>query len=688
VNVVSADGVMVRRVAGEYDPAISAVIKLGDANRKTLGFMPRAGFVDAASRNCIIVAESSDGVVGYCLFDGSGTFVRIAHLCVAADSRGNGVARSLVAEVESANPGAYGIRLKCRRDWPAARLWPVLGFTPMNEVAGRSHARHPLTIWWKPLSMPPDLFSPPEEPADEPLKVSLDSSVFSDLHCDGDPVRQRLAAPIAILSGDQRVALKLPHCTVDEANQTRDKERRTHLLRAQHSYQVLPHTPEAKSIHASLLRSLSDEVLRTDRSLRSDAWVAAESIAGGCDVLLTRDENAIAKLGPVALDSHGLAMMLPSELADHVRRRESAGDYRPASLAQTGVAAERVVTSLWSVTQLDHLLNREDGERKSELRERLRIIAEAPPAVAQRFVARTPNGAIVAAWALLCESSGSGKALRLPLLRIAPGPLARTLGRQILFLIRKSAVDQGAREVIVVDPKASSDLREMLAAEGFAERRAGNAAEWACLVIDEASPWSSIEPVLLASSLLPSTPPRLLTLTTASELERRFWPLKITDAPLPTYLIPIRGPFADELLGHAPTLIPRSLAVGLARENVYYRAPSAQPSAPARILWYSSGRDRQVVACSRLVDAMVGEADAVHREFKHLGVWTRAQVRAAAHRGRIGAVRFADTEVFPHPVSLEWLRALSPEGAKLPSQGPRKVSEQLFAEVYRKGRFG
>lgn len=207
-------------------------------------------------------------------------------------------------------------------------------------------------------------------------------------------------------------------------------------------------------------------------------------------------------------------------------------------------------------------------------------------------------------------------------------------------------------------------------------------------MIEQAAPWASLGPVLTAGDL--PTPPttRHLTPETATELERRFWPPKITDAPLPTYLIPIRGPFADELLGHAPTLIPRDTALGLSRENVYYRAPSGQPSAPARILWYSSRRDRQVVACSRLVEAVTGEPDALHREFRHLGVWKRPQVRAAAKRGQVGAIRFADTEVLPHPVALEWIRSLSDEGARLPSQGPRKISEQLFTEIYRKGRRG
>lgn len=680
--------VKVRRVVGVEDPALWKVIELGDANRKTLGFLPRAGFVEAADRNSIIVAESVDEVVGYCLYDGSGQFIRIVHLCVDRQHRGGGVARLLVSEVEASSLQAYGIRLKCRRDWPAAGLWPVLGFRPMNEVAGRSRAGHPLTIWWKPLAAPPDLLSPFEEPADEPLRVSLDSNVFSDLHCEDDQQRHRLAAPLALLSGDQRVRLTLPHCAVHEVNQTPDEARRRHLLNAQHSYEVLPHSNDARAVSESLIASLAEGTLDVDPSLRSDAWLVAESIVAKCDVLVTRDESAIQQLGPVALDRYDLAMMLPSELGDHVRRREASGDYRPVNLAETGVSAERVVTRYWSVAQLDRLLNREDGERKAKFRERLRTVAEAPLEKTQRFVAVAPDGAVVAAWAFSREPSSPRAALRVPLLRVAPGPFAHTLARQILFSLRKRADDQEAFHIVLDDPLPSADVKQAFPAEGFVERPLGGRAAWVCTVINEAAPWASIAPVLTDADHRKPLASEQLTLEATSELERRFWPLKITDAPLPTYLIPIRGPFADELLGHAPTLIPRDTALGLSRENVYYRAPSGQPSAPARILWYSSRRDRQVVACSRLVEAVIGEPDALHREFKHLGVWKRSQVRAAARGGRVGAIRFTDTELLPHPVTLEWIRGLSDEGARLPSQGPRRISVQLFTEIYRKGRRG
>lgn len=678
----------IRKIANADDPVLEAVIGLGDANRKTLGFLPRAGYVEAAASQSIVLATTGGDISGYCLFQRSGQFVRIVHLCVSSQHRGLGVARRLVHRVETLNSDASGIRLKCRRDWPAASLWPVLGFQPMNEVPGRSRAGLPLTIWWKPLSSEPDLFTAIEEPDDIPVTVALDSNVFSDLHCEESPERRTLAAPVALMSGDQRIRLVVPHCAVDEVNQISDPRRRRRLLSAQHRYpSVLEHSLDAERIRVRLLELLDSAVLRADESLLKDTWLVAESIAADCDVFLTRDESAIQRLGPVSLDTFGLAMMLPSELPDHVYRRQASGDYAPAHLANTGISTQRDVARFWSVGAFDRLLNREGGERKVAFRERLRAIAEqSGQGRLARFVAVSPDGEVVAAWAYTYPSNSRGGAVQVPLVRVAAGPLARTLARQILFSIRRDSARAG--EVVLTDPTLSPDVTHVLSAECFVEQSDRTDFCWRCVVLDEVDSWSTVGPLIDAAGLPALQRPSVLTAPIASELERRLWPLKITDAPLRSYVIPIRGPFADELLGHAPTLVPRDITLGLSRENVYYRSPSGQPRAPARILWYSSGRDRQIVACSRLVESLIGEPDALHREFKRLGVWDRTQVREAARSGRVGAIRFSDTEVLAHPVELDWIRGLSDEGARLIVRWPSEVSGQLFTAIYMKGRRG
>jgi hypothetical protein len=57
----------------------------------------------------------------------------------------------------------------------------------------------------------------------------------------------------------------------------------------------------------------------------------------------------------------------------------------------------------------------------------------------------------------------------------------------------------------------------------------------------------------------------------AAEMERTWWPAKLVDSRLPTYLIPIQQRFAAELLGVPEGLLPRHDTLGLAREHVYHR---------------------------------------------------------------------------------------------------------------------
>ena len=119
---------------------------------------------------------------------------------------------------------------------------------------------------------------------------------------------------------------------------------------------------------------------------------------------------------------------------------------------------------------------------------------------------------------------------------------------------------------------------------------------------------------------------------------------------------------------------------------MYYRSHRGMPVAPGRILWYSSGRDREVVACSRLVEAMVGAPERLYREFKRFGVWDLSQVQQTPRRPTVGVLRFADTAIFERPLALARLRSLRMHVATLPSQGPVKIPAALFGALYREGR--
>jgi hypothetical protein len=183
------------------------------------------------------------------------------------------------------------------------------------------------------------------------------------------------------------------------------------------------------------------------------------------------------------------------------------------------------------------------------------------------------------------------------------------------------------------------------------------------------------------------------------EIERLFWPVKITDAAIPTLLIPIRPEWAyswfDEDLASS-TLFGAQKERAFNREGVYYSA-ARRPGImmPGRILWYVTKDERipgtgSVRACSRLDDMVVGKPKELYRQFQHLGIYEWTHVYQTAHRDLdtdLLAIRFSDTQLFSKPVSLAELEEITrqEQGIKPPIYAPSPISTDVFVRVYEMG---
>lgn len=230
------------RVVGiESVPAsrVEDVIALGDKHRNTLGHLPFAGYKDSARRAHIVVAldmasdPKTPPLAGYCLYDPTvraDRYARIVHLCVADEHQGKGVAHALIALVRERCADRLGLRLRCRDDWEASKVWPSLGFEPVRQLVGRSKKGSLLTEWWSPNETT-HLFSLPADDPDQVL-VSVDSNVFCDLYGTSTARRQRFSASVAVLAGSQQIRLARPFSLTTELNNTPDDRERGLLLQA------------------------------------------------------------------------------------------------------------------------------------------------------------------------------------------------------------------------------------------------------------------------------------------------------------------------------------------------------------------------------------------------------------------------------------------------------------------------
>jgi hypothetical protein len=155
---------------------------------------------------------------------------------------------------------------------------------------------------------------------------------------------------------------------------------------------------------------------------------------------------------------------------------------------------------------------------------------------------------------------------------------------------------------------------------------------------------------------------------------------------VPNFLIPIKRPYASQLLGHPASLWDRPDDLGLSREHVYYGSRRGPIRAPARVLWYVTGAtDPSVIASSTLLEVHVDTPWRLHRRYARLGVWGLQDVERAARGGRAAAFRFTDTELFRSPVGLDRIRALAPRGRNLLLRSAQALDENWFEAVYREG---
>ena len=157
---------------------LAQVVALADANRKWLGFLPASVIRELAGSGRCLVARDSGRIGGYVLFDLPGNDVRLTQLCVAPESRLRGVAEGLVSALSNEHADRRGLRLSCRSDWPADKVWPKLGFRPVSSRPGRGKTQETLTVWFRDHDNP-DLFSFRPEPR---LRLALDADVFSRIY--------------------------------------------------------------------------------------------------------------------------------------------------------------------------------------------------------------------------------------------------------------------------------------------------------------------------------------------------------------------------------------------------------------------------------------------------------------------------------------------------------------------------
>jgi GNAT superfamily N-acetyltransferase/predicted nucleic acid-binding protein len=672
-------------------PHLERVMILHRLNAKTLGFFPKGAFEEHAKLRRIIVALESDGTcLGYLLFRIGRGRASIVHLCVSDAARGKGVARLLVDRLKQETKSLEGIGLYCRRDYEATHLWSKLGFEAASAKTGRGKDGVELTFWWFSHGHE-DLFSRMAESDPVRQRVVIDANVFYDLHTRETPESEDSKALLADWV-QASIELVVTKELLNEIVKGADEERRRQNRAAATGYTKLPADDTMFQSLCTELRPRFPEsvTLRDEADLRQVAY----AIAGGAPFLVTRDEVLVERCEPL-YRSHGLMVLLPAELINHLDSVEREGDYRPAR-----IEGSRLKNSLLKAETLEAAVAdfKAAEERQGDFKKVLLHCLTQPKVMDVQVITDFANAHVV----LGVMDRQRPEILTVPVLRHSRHPMATTMLRNFLRACLAAAADEQRSTVTVTETRLADTDKNILSEFGFA--LCGDV--WVKIALRSVGNLDLIRKAVtdlrLDSNLERAKQTALNAITTAAELrnsaacaviERQLWPAKVIESDVPTFIVSIKPKWAqhffDAELG-SQLLFGLREDLHLGVEGVYYRsAENNNLTVPGRVLWYVSkdtgDGSMTIKACSQLEEVVIGKPKELFRRFQRLGVYEWPDIYEAAGKDifkDIVAFRFRMTERFQNPIGMEALEAL---GIRAPFMSPRKISDSQFASIYKKG---
>ncbi len=671
---------------GLDSPFLEAVIKIHGSIRGRLGPFPKGAFEDHAQRKRILAAVTPEDVVaGYLLYRVAKNRAAIVHLAISTSFRGKGIARLLVDRLKSRTRDLLGISLRCRRDYGINDMWQGFHFTVRHSKQGRGADGALLDYWWFDHNHD-DLFSQAaarEDTAERALTV-IDANIFFDLTCEGRQHAEDTRVLQADWLEDSVVLCVTPEIYNEIYRAPTEDEKKRGRMAAQIFRELKTQDEEVAALEKELAPLFNGATFARDIS---DMRHVAHAIAAEVPFLVTRDTPMLARSESI-FEKYGLRILHPTDLINRLDMLRREVEYRPARLEGSNWR-ERLVTAD-DVPSIVSLF-KPKSERGGNFEARVRHYLVKPDEWASTVTVAGDKAPTV----YLVHSIGGSCRLEIPVLRHADHPLAGTLLRHLMHEMSREASVGKHRVITVTDNELSNDAIAALTDLGFVP---DSDAWWKMSVtgivtrdeliseIREAEiPLSLKERFVGANFVAENANDE----TTAAHLEHLFSPAKLSPSVSPCYIVSIRQSWAAHFFDipvGAQTLMDLNEKLHLGIEGAYYcSAKNTYVTAPARVLWYVSGKgSMSVKACSHLEERVVGPPKEVYARFRHLGVYSWKHVLETVDgncQHPLMAFRFSRTERFVEPVKLAELQAMD-----IPQpQNPRKITSDQFATIYRQG---
>lgn len=683
-------------------PHLEEVIKLASANTSNLGFLPKGGFIQRARQRCLLVAFDNDGnFLGYLLYGISQKkmLAYIIHLCVLPEHRKTRVAAHLVQALKDGTKNSFrGIRVHCRRDFEANKIWPNLGFSAVGEIRGRGKKESTLNVWWLDHGHP-TLFALIADQTANP-KASMDASVIYQLQEHPSSKNEESQSLLADWLREN-IELCVTEEIFNEINRHPDKAVRSASRTFARKFPILSGSDDKFQQCRREIRSLFPDPL--SESDKSDIRQLARSMAAGADFFVTRDQFLLDNTDEI-FKRFGIRIIRPADLIIHQDSLLREAEYQPARLAGSLMKVERVGAMQHPI--LESVFRAPRGETKHQFSNLLRSCL-ANPRIAEVSVIRYGEQPV----ALTALKESAGAEMEVPILRfssaISPG-LGSTLGRHLVQNLIIASVKENRTLTRITDQHLSSCLTDALRENGFFFSRDS----WLRInpvglvtaqeLVSELVLWGSQFPTAKEHIDNLRTAISIATSTGNTELllkaERVLWPVKIRELTLSTFVIPIWPEWAMNLFDPdigAQDLFGGHLSLIFSVENAYYRASRPRIlSAPARILWYVSKRKgnyqgtESIRACSYLDEVVIDKPKRLFAQLRRLGVYEwkdLVKLTKGNTNNEIMAFRFSNTEILPHPISKQTLQEIwtAEMGKNFHIQSPLRIPNDVFSRLYK-----
>ena len=654
---------------------LSAVDELMKRHSRWLGFLSRGTLRGYLEKGTVLGVKNEDNqLVGYLLYGAHPSYFRITHLCVVEKYRGQGIAKRLVNELKDSASTQRVIKLHCRRDFPANRLWPRLGFVAYGTKPSRSIG-HELTIW--DLSLAPDdqleLFQ--AKISDENLDIVIDAQIFFDFDEPDSPKTKPSSALLSDFLIDS-INLHITDELLNEIDRKLDSHQRKKSLGKYHNFPTIKYEPR---LYDNFFESLRGLLPTRKASEESDVRHLAKTAASKVKTFVTRDQRLLAKSEEIA-ELTGIEVVNPVDLIIRLHELSEKQSYAPGRVAGLELRWARLTSNDLAAFPFNLFL--EQQETRGKFRERLESLIAQPNRYECDLLWSSDE--VIAIRVL---DNGSNKILTSPLARIARCADPSLFGRFLIADTVSKAVEENLDMVKFEDsaltPRLIPDLLDM----GFMKCNDSFVRFCFSRCLDRQKALFTI------SQLHPEATSNYQNMSDL-ELERCCSPLDLTSTDQKYFLVPIRPAYATSLIDRREAedfLFVDKSEVLLRWDNVYYRTATRHKmlTTPGRILWYVSKPKKQVIAVSCLDEVVINPAKELFKKFKKFGVleWKDlCEMCDGDPLKELMVLKFSHTFLFREPVSLEVLRTVCEEnGVGLSLQGPSVLPPQVFHELFQKG---